>query len=321
MDRLTSLTVFGRVVECGGFSAAARRLNMSVAMVSNHVHALEDRLGARLLNRTTRKVSLTEIGREYYQRSSQILADLDEADLAAGALQATPRGTLRLHASVNLARFLSPVVCTYLDAYPDVAVDLSVGEQLVDVVEDGYDLVIRTSLPPDSQMIVRRLASWHHVLCCAPSYLEGHPAPRELRDLEEHNCLRFAFYPFGEDWQFVEPGGKRVSVRARGNLVTGSAELLRNLAIAGKGILLGPQFFVAEELAAGSLVPLLPNYRSVDMTVSAIYPSRHNLAIKVRSFIDLLAREFSTLRMDVLNGAEDPQQIRTAPKHGTRRRA
>ena len=294
MDRLTSIAVFGRVVECGGFSAAARRLNMSVAMVSNHVQALEDKLGIRLLNRTTRKVSLTEVGRDYYQRASQILADLDEADRIASSQQTTPSGTLRLHASVNIARFLSPVVGAFLDTYPAVSVDLSVGEQMVDLVEGGYDLVIHTAPPPSSRLIVRRLTPWRHVLCCAPAYLHRHPAPQQLSDLERHNCLRFAFYPFGEDWRFEGADGKPVSIRSRGNLVTGSAEMLRSLAVAGHGILLGPDFLIADEITAGSLVRLLPAHRPVELAINAIYPSRHHLSNKVRSFIDLLAKRFAT---------------------------
>ncbi len=294
MDRLTSLTVFARVVECGGFSAAARRLNMSVAMVSNHVQALEDKLGTRLLNRTTRKVGLTEIGREYYQRSSHILADLEEADRFASSQQVKPRGVLRLHASTNIARFLSPVVASYLDAHPEVSIDLTAGEQMVDMIENGYDLVIHTAPPPNSRLIVRRLTSWRHVLCCAPAYLQRHPAPRDLADLKRHNCLRFAYYPFGEDWRFDGPDGKPVPVHSRGNLVTGSAELLRLLAVAGNGILLAPDFFIADELAAGTLVQLLPHQPTTELTINAIYPSRHHLSSKVRVFIDLLTSRFQT---------------------------
>ena len=166
MDRLTSLTVFGRVVEAGGFSAAARRLNMSVTMVSNHVQALEDRLGARLLNRTTRKVSLTEIGQAYYERATRILTDLEEADRLALALHATPRGTLRVHTSNNIVRFLTPVVGEFLTLYPAVAVNLTVGEGMVDLIEDGYDLVLRPIPSPDSRLIVRRLTPWRHI-CAA----------------------------------------------------------------------------------------------------------------------------------------------------------
>lgn len=296
MDRLMSLTVFGRVVEAGGFSAAARRLNMSVTMVSNHVQALEDRLGARLLNRTTRKVSLTEIGQAYYERAIQVLADLEEADRIAGALHATPRGTLRLHTSMPVVRFLTPVMGEYLTLYPAVSIDLSVGEPTVGLVEHNYDLAIRTTPLPDSGLVVRLLTPWRHILCCAPSYLESHPAPQELADLAHHNCLQFAHYPFGDAWQFEAPDGGRVAVKVRGTLVTNSPDTLRLMALAGHGVLLAPTFLVADELADGSLVRLLPGHRPVEFAISAIYPHRHHLSTKVRAFIDLLAERFAAHR-------------------------
>jgi DNA-binding transcriptional LysR family regulator len=166
MDHLVNLTAFVRVVENGGFTAAARHLNLSTTMVSNHVQELDDRLGARLLNRTTRKVSLTEIGRQYYERSLHILAELDEADRAAGALNATPRGRLRVHCHPTLARFIAPVVTAYLRDNPDVSVDLRRGDQMIDLLEEEFDLAIRLNVPPDSSLMVRRLANWalHSVL-------------------------------------------------------------------------------------------------------------------------------------------------------------
>ena len=173
MDRLTSLTAFVRVVDSGGFSAAGRRLNMSTTMVSNHIQALEDRLGARLLNRTTRKVSLTEIGKAYYDRCTQILADLEQADEVAGALQSTPRGTLRIYTATHIVQFVAPVVAEFLKRYPEVKVDLTIGERTVDMIDEGYDLAIRLTPPPDSSLIVRSLATWRHVLCCSPGYLEA----------------------------------------------------------------------------------------------------------------------------------------------------
>lgn len=296
MDRLTSLVVFGRVVETGGFSAAARRLNMSVTMVSNHVQALEDRLGARLLQRTTRKVSLTEIGRSYYERSTQILADLEEADRIAEALHGTPRGTLKLHATMNLVRFLAPVIEEYLTTYPAVSLDLTVGENNAGLIEDGYDLAIRATPPPDSGLIVRRLTPWRHVLCCAPAYLEGHPVPEDLPDLAHHNCLRYAHYPFGDEWRFEEEGGRPVSVRVRGTLVTDSAETLRLMTLAGQGIMLAPTFLAVDDLTAGRLVRLLPQHKAFEFAINAIYPSRHHLSTKVRSFIELLAERFAAHR-------------------------
>jgi DNA-binding transcriptional LysR family regulator len=296
MDRVTSLTVFSRVVEAGGFSAAARRLNMSVTMVSNHVQALEDRLGARLLNRTTRKVSLTEIGQAYYERAMRILADLEEADRLAVALHTTPRGTLRLHTSNNVVRFLTPVLGEFLTLYPAVAVDLAVGEGMVDLIEDGYDLVIRPIPSPDSGLIVRRLTPWRHILCCAPSYLDAHPAPVEPADLAHHNCLRFALYPFGDEWRFEGPDGKMLSVRVSGNLVSSSAETLRRMALGGHGLFLAPTFMILDELEAKTLVRVLPRHRGVEFAIAAIYPHRHHLSTKVRSFIDLLAERFAQHR-------------------------
>ena len=296
MDRLTSLIAFSRVVETGGFSAAARRLNMSVTMVSNHVQALEDRLGARLLNRTTRKVNLTEIGQAYYERATRVLADLEEADRLASALHATPRGKLKLHTSNNLVRFLAPVLAEFMALYPAVTVDLTVGEGMVDIIEDGYDLVIRPIPSPDSRMIVRRLTPWRHILCCAPSYLTVHPAPAEPADLAHHNCLRFTLYPFGDEWRFEGPGRKMLSVRVSGNLTTSSAETLRRLALGGHGLFLAPTYMIVDELAAKTLVPLLPRYRGVEFAIDAMYPSRHHLSTKVRSFLDLLAERFAQHR-------------------------
>src|ERR1043165_2337634 len=164
MDRLTSLTAFVRVVDNGGFSAAGRRLNMSTTMVSNHVQALENRLGARLLNRTTRKVSLTEVGRAYSDRCIQILADIEQADDIAGALQSTPRGTLRIYTATHIVQFVSPVVAEYLASHAEVKVDLAIGERNVDLIDENYDISVRMLSPPDSSLIVRSLATWRHVL-------------------------------------------------------------------------------------------------------------------------------------------------------------
>ncbi|HTT80746.1 MAG TPA: LysR family transcriptional regulator [Stellaceae bacterium] len=293
MDRMASLTAFARVVESGGFTAAARRLNMSTTAVSNHVQALEEGLGVRLLNRTTRRVSLTEVGREYYDRCSQILAELDEADRIAGALQLTPRGHLRVHCHSSIVRFVAPIAAAYLQDNPEVSLDLRMGEQMIDLLEEGFDLAIRTYMPPDSSLTVRRLAGWRHVLCCAPSYLEHHSAPRTPADLADHNCLRYAFYSYGDDWHFVDPSGKPVVVRVAGSLVTSSAHLLRAAALSGGGVLLAAPFIMQEELAAGSLVRLLPEYQTVEFAIAAVYPHRRYLAAKVRRFLDALVARFT----------------------------
>jgi DNA-binding transcriptional LysR family regulator len=289
MDRLTSLTAFVRVVDSGGFSAAGRRLNMSTTTVSNHIQALEDRLGARLLNRTTRKVSLTEIGKAYYDRCTQILADLEQADDLAGAQQSTPRGTLRIYTATHIVQFVAPVVADFLKRFSDVKVDLTIGERMVDMIDEGYDIAIRLTPPPDSSLIVRSLATWRHVLCCSPAYLEQHERPKQLSDLADHNCVRHALYPFGDDWHFVDRKDKPASVRVSGNLITNSGETLRRVALEGGGISMAAGFLVADDLEAGHLIRLLPEYRPVDMSMNAVYPHRHHLSAKVRSFIDLLA--------------------------------
>ena len=292
MDRLTSLTVFGRVVECGGFSAAARRLNMSVTMVGNHVQSLEDRLGARLLNRTTRRISLTETGKYYYERSLQILADLEEADRAAGALSTTPRGTLKLYTSGAIVRFLLPVVNEFMTQYPAISLDFNVGERSIDMVEEGYDLMIRTLPASDSTLVARKLAPWRHMLVCSPEYRDTHPMPKVPADLAEHNCLQYTYYPYGDEWRFEDADGKQVGVKISGNVVSNSAETLRFLLASGQGIFLAPSFIVFEEVAAGRLVRVMPDYRAVEFTISAIYPNRSHLPTKVRLFIDLLAERF-----------------------------
>src|ERR1700749_630588 len=233
MDRLTSLTTFVRVVDSGGFSAAGRHLNMSTTMVSNHVQSLEGRLGARLLQRTTRKVSLTEIGKAYYDRSTQILADLEQADDIAGALQSVPRGTLRIHTATHMVPFVAPVVSKLLSTYPEVKVDLRMGEANVDLIEEGYDVALRMTPPPDSSLIVRSLATWRHVLCCSHDYLEMHGRVQQLAELTEQNCGRHLNYPFGDEWRFFDRKGAPASVRISGNLVTNSGEALRRMVLEG----------------------------------------------------------------------------------------
>jgi DNA-binding transcriptional LysR family regulator len=289
MDRLTSLTAFVRVVDNGGFSAAGRKLNMSTTMVSNHIQALEERLGARLLHRTTRKVSLTEVGRAYYDRATQILSDLEQADDIAGALQSTPRGTLRIYTATHIVPFVAPVVAEFLSSYPDVKVDLNMGERTIDLIDEGFDVAIRLTPPPDSSLIVRSLATWRHVLCCSPAYLEKHGPLRQLSELANYNCVRHVLYPYGDEWRFVDRKGTPASVRISGNLVSNSGDMLRTAALQGVGILLGPGFLVADDLDSGRLVRLLSEYRPVELSMNAVYPHRHHLSAKVRTFIDLLA--------------------------------
>jgi DNA-binding transcriptional LysR family regulator len=293
MDRFSSIVAFVRVAEHGGFTAAGRHLNLSTATISGQVQALEDALGVRLFNRTTRKVSLTDVGRAYYERCAQILHELDEADELANALQQGPRGKLRIHCQTAMVRFIAPVVTAYLRDHPAVLVDLSIGEQMIDLLEEGFDLAIRATMPPDSSFVVRRLASWHLVLCCSPAYLRNHDPLRQPADLANHNCIRYAFAAFGDHWPFIDPAGQLVDVRVSGNLVTSSTDVLYEAALAGEGVLLTPPFMIHKELEAGTLVPLLPDYRTAGFSIVAIYPHRRHLAAKVRLFIDALVELFA----------------------------
>jgi DNA-binding transcriptional LysR family regulator len=288
MDRLTSLTAFVRVVDSGGFSAAGRRLNMSTTMVSNHVQALEDRLGVRLLNRTTRKVSLTEVGRAYYDRCVQILADIEQADDVAGALHSTPRGTLRIHTHTATVPYVAPVVAEFLKVYPNVRVDLSMGERDVDMIDEGFDVAVRMIPPPDSSLIVRSLATWRHVLCCSQDYLARHGGLLQLPELSRHDCIRHANYPYQDEWRFIDRDGKQASVKVSGRFITNSGEALRTAALEGAGVCLAAGFLVHGDLEAGRLVRLLPEYRPVELSMNAVYPHRHHLSAKVRTFIDML---------------------------------
>jgi DNA-binding transcriptional LysR family regulator len=293
MDRLASITAFVRVAANGGFSAAARGLNVSTTTVSEQVQALETALGVRLLNRTTRRVSLTGIGREYYERCSQILQDLTEADEAATALQVTPRGRLRVYCHHGLEQFISLVATHFLADYPEVSLDLRSGSATIDLVQEGFDLAIMPVSPPDSTLIRRTLAKWHYMLCCAPAYLSGHSAPQTPADLAGHNCLLYAHFVFGPEYHFIDPAGNPVAVRVSGSIVTNSTALMRTAAIAGLGLWMCPPYIVSDLLASGALVRLLTEYRTPEMDIVALYPHRRQLSAKVRLFLDMLVDRFA----------------------------
>src|SRR6516162_460735 len=208
MDRLTAMEVFVRVVEKGGFTAAAAHLRLSRAMVSKHVQDLEAHLGARLLNRTTRKLSLTEAGRVYYDRSTQLLAELAETEEAVGELQAKPRGRLRVNAPVSFGSLhLAAAIADYMATYPDVAVELTLNDRIVDLVEEGYDLAVRVARLADSSLIARRLAPCRFVVCASPGYLKRHGRPEHPADLAQHNYLCYSYSAGGDEWRFDGPDG------------------------------------------------------------------------------------------------------------------
>ena len=293
MDRLAGITAFVQVAENGGFTAAARRLDVSTTTVSEQVRALEEALGVRLLNRTTRQVSLTEIGREYYERCRQILHELEEADEAVSALQQTPRGQLRVYCHQGLARFVSRVVVELLARHPAVSVDLRTGHVMIDLVHEAFDLAIMPVPPPDSTLMRRRLAVWHYIVCAAPAYLEKHGAPQSPAELGEHNCLLYTHAVFGHDWPFVDRTGKTVMVPVKGYLITDSIVAMRTAVLAGYGLWLCPPYIVSDLLASGQLVRVLKNHPTPDMEIVALYPHRRSVTAKVRVFIDMLAGRFA----------------------------
>ena len=293
MDRLAGITAFVHVAESNGFTAAARRLNLSTTSVSEQVRALEEELGVRLLNRTTRQVSLTEIGREYYERCRQILHELEEANEVATALQQTPRGQLRIYCHQGLARLVSTVVVALLAKHPAVSIDLRTGHGMIDLVHEAFDLAVMPVPPPDSTLMRRRLAVWHYVVCVAPAYLEKHTAPQSPAELADHNCLLYTHAPFGHDWPFLDAGGKPVMVSVKGSLLTDSIVAMRTAILAGHGIWLCPPFIVSDLVASGQLVRLLKDHATPEMEIVALYPHRRYMTAKVRAFIDMLVERFA----------------------------
>ena len=291
MDRMTSMATFVKVVDVGGFSAAGRVLSMSASMVTNHVQSLEERLGVRLLNRSTRKLSLTEVGQAYYERAQQILGDVEDAERTAQALQTTPRGNLRLNTSVAMPPFLAPVIAEYVALHPDVSISMSMSDREVDLVEDGFDLAIRNMPVSDSTLITRRIATYHLILVGAPEYFAKHGKPEHPSDLINHNCLTFMHSVWGKEWHFAGPDGQ-VVVPITGNMQSNSANGLRLAAVHGQGLTILPSFLVADDLRAGRLAPVLNEFLDTEYAVNAIYPHRHRLSAKVRSFIDLLVKHF-----------------------------
>ncbi|MEM7443227.1 MAG: LysR family transcriptional regulator [Pseudomonadota bacterium] len=292
MDRLTSLEVFNKVVETESFSQAARQLGLSRAMASKHVQALENRLGVRLLNRTTRRLSLTEAGSDFYTRTAQIVADLEDAEAKAADLNLTPRGVLKVNAPLSFALSqLSPILPAFLADHREVRIDLTLNDRIVDLVDEGYDLAIRVGLLADSSLIARKLATCRMVLCASPGYLKKHGALKSPDDLTDHNCLGYSYSARPSQWEFH--GLKsNVTVSIKGNLVANNGDILRDAAIADEGIVIQPSFIVGNDLCAGRLVPLLTEWKVPDIAVYALYPENRHVAAKVRSFVDFLVKRF-----------------------------
>ena len=294
MDRLTSMSVFVKVVAHHSFVGAAGELGLSRAGVSKHVQALERSLGVRLLNRNTRRLSLTEIGVVVYERYARILEEIDEVERNAGALQTNPRGTLRITAPVSFGvPHLAPAVVDYMAEYPDVSIDMVLNDRTVDLIEEGFDVAVRIGHLVDSTLIARRIAPIRFALCAAPAYLERHGEPRRPADLTQHNCLEFSYRQTGAEWHFTGPDGTAESVRVSGRLKVNNPQVLHTAALNGEGVEFDPTFVVGPDIAAGRLVALMPDYTPIETDLSIVYPPGRQLSAKVRSFVDFLAARFA----------------------------
>lgn len=294
MDRITAIQAFVRVVESGSFARAAQRLRSSTSSISRQIAGLEQHLGARLLNRTTRKLSLTEGGQAFYERSVQLLSELEEAEQLAGAAAAAPRGTIRLTCPRNLAaQQVAPVIARFVARHPNVRFDVAVSDSLVDLVEEGFDLAIRIGRVGAEGLVARRLGQVKQLLAAAPSYLGSNRALRVPADLAAHRALTYAYAAAPHVWHLNGPDGAGHDVRVTGPLIANSGELLIGSASAGLGVVMAPEFMLEPELATGNLVRVLPDYEGPLLDTWAVYPSRRHLSAKVRLFVDHLVESFS----------------------------
>ena len=292
MDTLTSMKAFAAVVDTGSFAAASDRLAMSRAMTSKYVAHLEEHLGTRLLQRTTRKLTLTESGTAYYDRCVQILADIAEAEEGAVHHTESPRGTLRMTIPVSFGNLhMGPVIADYLKQYPEVKIDMLLTDRRVDLIEEGLDLAIRIGTLPESGLIAKKLGSDHVVICGAPDYLERHGIPKTPAELAPHNCLTYSYSSSGDEWKLNGPDGSH-TVKVSGSLRATNGDMVKLAALGGVGLIRQPTFLAAQDIRAGRLVEVLSEYTSSELGIYAVYPSRKHLSAKVRSFVDFMATAF-----------------------------
>ncbi len=293
MDRFQAISVFTRVVEAGSFARAAERLGISVSSASRQVAELESHLDARLLHRTTRRLSLTESGRAFHERCVQLLADLEEAEQSANAGTLTPRGTLRLTAAITFgARHLAPAIAEFALRHPQVRFDIELSDRAADLVEEGFDLAVRIGNIGSQNLVGRKVGATRLVCCAAPSYLARHGEPRTPEDLVRHACLTYEYSPLRNIWPFRDRHGRERNVRVGGPIHANNGRFLEALAVAGVGIACEPDFIVGPDVRAGRLVPLLRGYAPPASSIYVVYPSRRHLSAKVRVFADFLAARY-----------------------------
>lgn len=301
MIDLNEMMVFAHVAREGSFTAAARSLGIPKSTVSRRVVSLEERLGARLLHRTTRKINLTEAGAVYYERCRQILTDVLEADRHVAHLQEEPRGLLRLSAPTLVGEaFLTRIVLQYMERFPEVSVDMVLGGNLVDLVTEGFDLAVRVGELQDSSLVVRKLGQVSSYLCATPEYLEEHGYPEHPSDLQKHACIVFGADRVGATWSFIKDRNT-LSVPVTSRLMVNSMAAARDAALASMGIARLPAFLCADLVREGKLRVVLCGWNKGGVAIQAVYPSRRHLSCKVRSFLDFLVQETSPPPWEVNN--------------------
>lgn len=292
MDKFTALRVFTRVVEQGGFTAAAARLGQSPSAVTKTISRLEDVLGAQLFNRSTRRLRTTEFGQQFYQSCVRILADLEDAEAAIKRVSGSPRGTIRAIFPLSFGRVtLAPELPKFFARYPEISLELHFNDSAVDLIAEGFEIAVRTGHPTDSRLTTRLLTKGPQVTVAAPAYLEKRGEPKTPQELRQHNCL---VSRFGPDWTFQDKGkgkdGQRFSVRVRGSAVINSGDVLRETVVAGGGIAQGTWWLYRKDLARGDVKAILRDYEIEGAPVSVLYPPQRHLPAKLRAFIDFLAQ-------------------------------
>jgi DNA-binding transcriptional LysR family regulator len=295
VDNLTDIAWFVAVVERGSFTAAGDHLEVSKGAVSKAVSRLEHRLGARLLQRTTRRHTLTEAGEVLYRRATGALEGLDAAVAEVASLGGRPHGRLRVSAPVHYGEtYLAPLLGDFHAAYPEVRVELDLSNAMVDLVRDRFDVALRITTPRDSTLVARNLAPVRAVTCASPAYLDRHGVPETPADLAHHACLGYTLDRTPSTWHYRRDGGSWTSVNVDGPFRCNNDGMLLRAAVDGVGILHMPDLFITQQLAAGTLVPVLEAYEGPELRLAAVFPTRANLAGKVRAFVDFVAARSST---------------------------
>jgi DNA-binding transcriptional LysR family regulator len=292
METLASLRAFTKVAQTGSFTAAAAALGKTKSAISKHIAQLEDHLGARLRNRTTRSVSPTEAGQEFYERCLRILEDLQDAERSVSELHSSPRGTLRINAPVSFGvRYLADAIADFMMLHRDLAVDLDLNDRVINVVDEGFDMVIRITNMPDSSLIARKIAPFRQMVCASPAYWKEHTIPRTPSELAAHNHLIYTYLLNNNEWRFDGPDGIS-TVKVSGNFHANNGNALLSGARAGLGILIAPTFICHDDINAGKLTPVLRDYTKTSGSIYAVYPHNRHLSVKVRLFVDFLINRY-----------------------------